>query len=239
MKTTKKSIATFTAVVALLVTTGITTAAAQIVVEKSFQRYQWHSPQYTCQDFNKDIENIYLNASGSRYLIENWTPAKLTTTSGDEYSNITAKYDVLNNKVEVIARNKELAPNNVSKLVLYISSDNSLTFQNGFPKVASNDSKTLYQVLTNGKASLLKKPVKKLQIENIYNSGIKATQFNTTADYYVYKDSRMVKIDKTRSAIAAVLADKQEQVLAYIDENKLKLKNDNELEMVVKYYNML
>ncbi|WP_345953305.1 hypothetical protein [Mucilaginibacter sp. PAMB04168] len=189
-------------------------------------------------DPQREMENFYLNTSGSRYLNDNWATGKIVTTDGDEYSNLNVKYDLWNDKVEVLASNRKVVPNNIEKLVIYTDLNKPLVFKSGFPSVAEYNNQTLYQVLTNGKASLLKKPAKKLQIENAYNN-TKATQFNSLNDYYVYKDSQMIKFSRKKSAIATILADKQNQVLAYIEKNSINLKDDTDLEKVIEFYNKL
>lgn len=217
-------------------------AKAQVTTEMKVFGYQrlGYYPANLGYNQTRELENLYLNTQGSRYLLANWVPAKITNQAGDNFTNVVVKYDIWNDQVEAIANNRQVVVNDINKLVLYNDSTKNLNFRNGFPSIDDYNKHTLYQVLADGKrATLLKKPVKKLQVESVYNTGLKANQFNDAASYYIFKNQQMLKLSLNNKSLAEALADKKNPVLAYINIHKLKLNNDTDLQKVLDYYNTL
>jgi|GEM_PF-6491051 len=97
-----------------------------------------------------------------------------------------------------------------------------------------------YQILQEGKTSLLKKTKKRI-VENVeYNSTSRSKSMKTEVDYFLQTaDKKLIPIKKDKKSFTKVLADKQNEVATYIEQNKLNLKSDNDMSKLISYYNTL
>jgi hypothetical protein len=112
-------------------------------------------------------------------------------------------------------------------------------FQCGFPAIDNQNRISFYQILFNGKTSLLKSVYKSIQERNNDMSGERFKEFATYENMYLLKDGTMVRIKKDKSSIIALLQDQNQAIKKYIEDQKLNLKNEAHLIDLVKYYNTL
>ena len=112
-------------------------------------------------------------------------------------------------------------------------------FQCGFPPIDNQNRISFYQILLNGKTSLLKSVYKTIQERNNDLSGERYKEFATYENTYLLKDGAMVRIKKDKSSLLNLLQDKSQVLQQYINDQKLNLKNEADLIALVKYYNTL
>jgi hypothetical protein len=115
----------------------------------------------------------------------------------------------------------------------------SKIFQCGFPPIDNQNRISFYQILFNGKTSILKSVYKSIQERNNDMSGERYKEFATYENMYLLKEGTMVRIKKDKSNLIALLQDKNQSIKKYIDDQKLNLKNEAHLIALVKYYNTL
>jgi hypothetical protein len=116
---------------------------------------------------------------------------------------------------------------------------NVKVFQCGFPPIDNQNRISFYQILLNGKTSLLKSVYKSIQERNNDMSGERFKEFATYENIYLLKEGTMSRIKKDKSSLLVLFQDKKEAITKYIDDQKLNLKNEAHLIDLVKYYNTL
>jgi hypothetical protein len=189
--------------------------------------------------------NKYEGIAGSVYDQSDYRLAKITLKDGRVYNDVKARINLLEHEVNFIASNgqegylgKGMATEIVYTLPKEIGQDLQV-FQCGFPPIDNQNRISFYQILLNGKTSLLKSVYKSIQERNNDMSGERYKEFATYENMYLLKDGAMIRIKKDKSAIITLLQDKEEAIKKYIDTQKLNLKNEAHLIALIKYYNSL
>jgi hypothetical protein len=189
--------------------------------------------------------NQYEGISGSVYDQTAYQLAKITLKDGRVFNDVKARINLLEQEVNFIASNGQegfLGKGMVSEIV-YEDNNASVQqpkiFQCGFPPIDNQNSISFYQILLNGKASLLKSVYKTIQERNNEMSGERFKEFATYENKYFLKDGTIVRIKKDKSSLLALFQDKKEAISKYIEQQKLNLKNEADLIALVQYYNTL
>jgi hypothetical protein len=189
--------------------------------------------------------NIYDGINGSVYDQTAYQLAKITLKDGRVYNDVKARINLLEHEVNFIASNGQegfLGKGMASEITYQDNSGSNLeakVFQCGFPPIDNQNRISFYQILLNGKTSLLKSVYKSIQERNNDMSGERYKEFATYENMYLLKEGTMVRIKKDKSNLVALLQDKKEAIAKYMDDQKLNLKNEAHLKALVQYYNTL
>src|SRR6476661_4223870 len=121
--------------------------------------------QFTVPLYN-DINGLplsvirYENVVGSPYLFEDFKPGKVILASGKAYEGLVLQYDQVADQL-IFKYQQEQPQHFVEQATEFWLLDTlngeHLHFKNGFPPVDKFTSASYYQVLSTGKASLLRK----------------------------------------------------------------------------------
>jgi hypothetical protein len=194
----------------------------------------------------KAFVNPYREVSGSAYLNDNWDPGTVRLSGGVIVPNLRVRLDLKTQLVHFLDSGKieRVVPAGIVRELIMDDSSGTDTrtvvFRDGFPPVDSRKETDFYQVLSNGKVSLLYSRQKSIDIDKDEMAGTVQMEFVLHEEYYLFGGGKMQRIKKKGYSEALdVLADKKEKVKAFIDENHLKLKSLDELKEVVDYYNTL
>ena len=189
--------------------------------------------------------NKYEGIAGNVYDQADYRLAKITLKDGRVYNDVKARINLLEHEVNFIASNgqegylgKGMATEIVYTVPKEIGQDLQV-FQCGFPPIDNQNRISFYQILLNGKTSLLKSVYKSIQERNNDMSGERYKEFATYENMYLLKEGVMVRVKKDKSSVVALLKDKEEAMKQYIDTQKLNLKNEAHLVALIKYYNSL
>jgi hypothetical protein len=189
--------------------------------------------------------NKYEGIAGSVYDQTDYQLAKITLKDGRVYNDVKTRINLLEQEVNFIASNGQegFLGKGMASEIAYIDSQKETQdikiFQCGFPPIDNQNRISFYQILFNGKTSLLKSVYKSIQERNNDMSGERFKEFATYENMYLLKDGTMVRIKKDKSSILAMFQDKKEPISKYIEDQKLNLKNEAHLIDLVKYYNTL
>ena len=189
--------------------------------------------------------NIYEGINGSVYDQTAYQLAKITLKDGRVYYDVKARINLLEHEVNFIASNGQegfLGKGMASEITYQDNSGSNLeakVFQCGFPPIDNQNRISFYQILLNGKTSLLKSVYKSIQERNNDMSGERFKEFATYENMYLLKEGTMVRIKKDKSNLITLLQDQNQSIKKYIDDQKLNLKNEVHLIALVKYYNTL
>jgi len=189
--------------------------------------------------------NKYEGIAGSVYDQTEYQLAKITLKDGRVYNDVKTRINLLEQEVNFIASNGQegYLGKGMASEIAYIDSkvetQNVKVFQCGFPPIDNQNRISFYQILFNGKTSLLKSVYKSIQERNNDMSGERYKEFATYENMYLLKEGTMVRIKKDKSSIVAMFQDKKEAITKYIEDKKLNLKNEAHLIALVQYYNTL
>lgn len=189
--------------------------------------------------------NIYDGIVGNVYDQADYRLAKITLKDGRVYQDVKARINLLEHEVNFIASNGQegyLGKGMATELVYTMPKEfrqDLQVFQCGFPPIDNQNRISFYQILFNGKTSLLKSVYKSIQERNNEMSGERYKEFATYENMYLLKDGVMSRIKKDKSSVLALLQDKAQGVKLFVEEQKLNLKNEADLVSLIKYYNSL
>ena len=189
--------------------------------------------------------NKYEGIAGIVYDQAEYRLAKITLKDGRVYNDVKARINLLEHEVNFIASNGQegfLGKGMATELIFTETKESNSAikiYQCGFPPIDNQNRISFYQILFNGKTSLLKSVYKSIQERNNEMSGERYKEFATYENMYLLKDGIMIRIKKDKSSIIALLQDKEQAVKKYIEDQKLHLKNEADVTALIQYYNSL
>ena len=181
--------------------------------------------------------NNYDGIIGSVYDHSQYLLAKITLKDGRVYNDVKTRINQLEQEVNFIASNGQ--EGYLGKGMALEVAYQEKVFQSGFPPIDNQNRISFYQILLNGKTSLLKSVYKTIQERNNEISGERYKEFTTYENMYLLKDGSMVRIKKDKSNLLDLLQDKSSTIKKYMIDQKLNLKNETHLIDLVKHYNTL
>jgi hypothetical protein len=178
---------------------------------------------------------------GTPFFKDEWMKGNVVVNGGTQYSGIFLKLDLFDNEVHFQDQkgNEMIATTRIQKIILLDTAMQQLyNFVNGEFIQANVRIKGWYQLLTEGKATLLKKFSKQLHELRPYGSATVEQTIFTSPRYYILHDGTFTEIKKIKE-MADILTDKKDEVAQYIKTNNLSGKTDGDFEKLVNYYNEL
>jgi hypothetical protein len=132
---------------------------------------------------------------------------------------------------------KEVLPGNITEVIFYDtvqSLPHDYKFQTGYPEIDNLNRNNFYQVLSDGKVTLLKSSIKKINKTKNEMSGEVSSQFDIYEDHYLYVKYEMKRIKKDKEYILNLLADKKKELETYITAQKLNFKSIDSIKKIIK-----
>ena len=180
-----------------------------------------------------DMENY-----GSPFFDPEFLPANIVLATGQRYENVLVKINLLSNEVIYkTPEGKELAVLPAIKLVELNKSGNLLFFEYGYPVYEKQNQKTIYQVLTKGKVSLLKYFFVQVTEAKPYSS---ATMLRTIEQFprlFLYDQSMSLKkAPKSNEDLISLYKEDATKIQSILQKNNLKIKKEEDF---IKYISKL
>ena len=207
-------------------------------------KVNWDS-QFTIVDKNGGSFHSYHDGvEGHPFFMEGFKSSMIKLTSGEEFS-ISARLDLYKQMVQIKLNGdtaKYILPGNISEIVFYDTIQGkpvSYKFQAGYSAVDNLTKNTFYQILSNGKAELLKSSVKKINKLKNDMTGEMSSQFDNYEDHYLYVKYEMKRLKKDKDFILDLLSDKRKELETYITDQKINFKSIESIKKLIDYYNSL
>lgn len=182
----------------------------------------------------------YSGVKGSPFLFEEWKSGSVVTERG-LYKNLKLKLDVSDHTIYF---EKDALPygfkDMVNSFVLMLNEKDSSTFQyfeKGISTAEIRPNQYL-QVLAKGKIGLYKLNGKLLSEINEINQGIIKT-FTSFSKYFVFRDNAWQQVKLNKENVLDLVKDKNEKVMAFINDKKLSAKKESDFVQIIAYYNAL
>lgn len=182
----------------------------------------------------------YENITGSPYLTDDWSTGLVKLQSGKTYKEVKVKYDQVADELHFENQGKELAfINPISEFKLAVAAgegrSKDLYFKNGF----ASDPKAFYQVLADGKVSLIKKNRKVIVDKTPFNSATAVKIIEPQTKYYLHINNKLEPVKNNKKSIFSALSDKKDLLEEYIQKESLNLNQDGDFGKLITYYNSL
>jgi len=191
------------------------------------------------------FHSYYEGIEGNPFFIENFRPSIIKLVSGLEFNNVIARLDLYKQVVHIKLNGdtiKMVLPGNITEIIFYDtvqSLPNEYKFQTGYPEIDNLNRNNFYQVLSDGKVTLLKSSLKKINKTKNEMSGEVSSQFDIYEDHYLYVKYEMKRVKKDKEYILNLLADKRKELETYITAQKLNFKSMNSIKKLIDCYNSL
>jgi hypothetical protein len=192
----------------------------------------------------KAFVNTYTDIEGSPFFFDDWKPCNIRLNDNKTFTHVLLKLDLQSQSVHYLGANKsemEVQPGLIKEIEIIDSAKDNITaykFQSGFPSVNNKNENEFFQVLAEGKVTMLKLITKKIsQDKNDFTSEVKS-KFITTEDYFYFSKVVMQRVRRDKS-IFDLLWDQKDKVTAYIESNKLSYKSIDDIRKIITYYNSL
>ncbi|MFM7430813.1 MAG: hypothetical protein ACKO1F_13045 [Flammeovirgaceae bacterium] len=181
---------------------------------------------------------------GSPFFNPEWTVGDLLLSNGTRYVGVFVKINLYSDRIHYQSRETKAESVAGEGIVHEIELKDPtkldpIRFRCQYPSIDKHDTKTFYQVLTDGKVQLLKQ-IKKIFIEEkAFNSATVTRRFDTDKSYYYFKDGKMVRLKRTKQSVLEALADQKGAVEEFMSSNKLSIRSDQDLVKIFSFYNSL
>lgn len=178
--------------------------------------------------------------SGSAYFKDFWMRGTFVVPGGPAQTGFVARMDLLGNKVHFMnEKGEEMEATMQIQEVFLEDTISGEKFHFKHSNFITNDAVKpdhgWYEVLQDGKASLLKKYKKELEeTKPDYGTTTTHSKINTSERYYILNDKRL-QVIKRLSDVYLVFFDKKAELEDFIAKNKLKGREDDYIKIVAQY----
>lgn len=185
----------------------------------------------------------YGDIKGSPYLTTEWSKGTVKQENGQTYADVNVRYDLLED--QLLFKNgagAELAfviPVVEFKLT-YDEKGTQVTkiYRNGFAPFEGSTDKTYYELLYDGTVKLVKKNLKKIESTQEYNSPPTQNIVDRIKYFYVVNNG-LVEFKRDTKSLVSAFGSKSTGLQQYMKDNKLNLKNDEDLIKIFTYFSTL
>ncbi|MBK6828707.1 MAG: hypothetical protein IPG86_18485 [Chitinophagaceae bacterium] len=184
------------------------------------------------------MANADKDAEGSFFWAEEWCSGKVLLHKNRIASGLSLKFNIYNQELYFNRNNAEMAfADSVKEFEITCMVEGLPRygyFRNGYPAIDRFTAQTYYEVLTDSSFQLLRSYRKELvEVEEINRP--KKKVIRDFSEYYVYTPSgKMVRIKADAKKIIEALPEYATQINRLLEQNKLKLKKEEDLVRLFK-----
>ena len=181
---------------------------------------------------------------GDAYLYPDWAIGHVLQEDEKYFNDMLLKYDIYNDRIIFKSHGDIPMAFKYAVKEFQIIHKNSINepmalFKNGFPEIGKYNSKSYYQILTEGKTTLVKKPYKSIVESLPYGESEKKKTFVANEIYFLHHQGKMIKLKKSKKSLIDILSDKKAELIAFMKDKNLNMKSEEDYVSVVNYYNSL
>jgi len=184
---------------------------------------------------------------GSVYLETGWQQGSLELNEGKVILGYPLKYNLKSGQLEIKATWDSIRIVHYSKVIRFTweGVKGPEYFVNAKQFVDDNydvNVNGFFKVLADGEAKLFQNSYLEL-IPSTYNTALDAganhDTYTTKNKLYIYKDGKLSELKRNKKAVLSALSDREEEIKAYVKQNKLKYRKIEDVASMVNYYNNL
>ena len=187
-----------------------------------------------------DIRTAAASIDNANYLFHpNYLRARLFTKEGKLLGDV--KYKLLLQDSRLFYLGSDGSDMEVISPIIRVEFDmpngTVTVFEKGFKPVGNLTENNFYQVLTDGKAKLLLDTKFVTETKQVYGNGA-VTSVEKILNYYGVIDGKILNLSNA-DQVLALMADKKDEINAYLKKEKVKFKKQSDMQSLFNYYNQL
>ncbi|MES2829164.1 MAG: hypothetical protein V4687_13455 [Bacteroidota bacterium] len=196
--------------------------------------------QIYLQDINGQpfMERNLADLGGSPFFNDEFLKGSIKMDDKSVYGDLFLRYDLESDQLvyRKINSTVSMAPKgNVAEFKIDLPNGTAATFKR-LPASDGND-EGFYQVIADGKTSLLKKTKKRIVERIEYNSSTKSKTLASQTTYFLLTGDKLVPVKNDKKGLIKALGGNQEGLQSFVDREKINFKSDYDLGRFIAYYN--
>lgn len=185
----------------------------------------------------------YDGVAGTPYLLKDWVNGTVYYKNGRVVTQFKLRFDCPHNYLQMEFKGQSFAPQttSITSFVLYPkNSKDSMVFRKGFPPIDTYNAETFYQVLLPGKSSLLYILSKTIVEEKDVLPSSTKRFFEDEDHFFLFANGVITELIKgEREKLAAQFPAQQAALLAFMNEQELRMKSADDFKKFATKYNEL
>jgi len=195
-----------------------------------------YSQYVSYQDGSPAREIKLVNVEGSELLYPDWTKGSIKLASGRVYDEMLLKYNIYEDQLYFQGKDNATMKFTSTVVEFRFGSD---VYRNGYPAIKDFNELSYFKVLSEGKATLLKKITKNVIDVKEFNSSITVKKIADDKIYYLFNNGKMLLLKSDKATFLGLVSDKKSEIEAYLKANKINFKKEEDLIALVTAYNKL
>ena len=196
--------------------------------------------------FVKEIKFATMQVEGTHYFQDYWSIGDVILFNGSTLEDLQMKFDIEKNHLEIKTENKvKLLEDSFIKEFTLLDSESgskkkfmncSLYKENGVELIG------FFESISDGKMSLFSKmelDIIKASYDAKFDVGDKSDKVLKVENYFIANGENVYRIAKNKKENLKIFGDKSEQITSYLKSEKLSLKDKEDLQKIVAYYNSI
>ncbi|AUD02522.1 hypothetical protein [Spirosoma pollinicola] len=196
------------------------------------------------------IDHRYEGLRGTPYFLPEWIKGRVEMNAGQNYTNVPLKFNAYQQQLVLLrtwAGNDSIIVDatQVKRFTLTNADGQTYLFER-LPMAKTNDQALkdgYFLVLYEGKNVLLKriaKTFKPADYKNPYANDVRYDAFRDAYSYYLLKpDQTLTKVKLSDKSIIDALGDRKDELKAFVKQENLYFKTDNDAVTLVKKYDSM
>jgi len=189
------------------------------------------------------LDPTYDNVSGNPYLFKDWSDGVIRFTSGRVLTQFKLKFNSYKNQLILeFSGSSFAAESKVREFVMYQKSGrnkDSMIFRKGYPQFEKATEETFYQVMFEGKITLLRLISKNISEQREVVGGNVTRRLEDAEQCFLFRNGKMTPLNYDKSELLDQLADKSAQLSAYISAEQIRIRTAEDIVKVIRKYNEL
>ncbi|QNN41618.1 hypothetical protein [Pedobacter roseus] len=173
---------------------------------------------------------------GSVYFNNKYANGKIKTLSEKEFNVKDLRYNLETQQLEYTENDNIYA---IQDSVQSFTLIDSLGKSHQFTKMGKAQSNNFYEIVADGKVALLKQYTVKKEVTEDWYTKKKVNKMVQQNIYFTNQGGLIQKFTPSEKNTATVLGDKKNEITAFIKNEQLNLREDDDLAKVFIFYNTL
>jgi hypothetical protein len=194
---------------------------------------------------NKSINGIedvsYSSIVGDPYIFKDFHQGKITLTNGETYQ-LNLRYDIYGNQIHIKDKDQIYAiihPEKVASIIIDTLRFIYCNYRRS-PGEETSGEDSYFILKTDGKCKLLIKKnirIQDAELPKLYQDAKPAKFIHTGDTYYLKPENKTAVRINNKKDLLNILADKKDEITAFINSNKLGVKEVDDLAKIISFYN--
>lgn len=198
--------------------------------------------QYNIDDLAVyNYRHQYEEIDGHPFTSDGWLSGSVTTKTGQTFSDLLLKYEVVNGLVMIMHNGDSLyTRSDYITEFIYFENNKPIEYKNGLDAPTIGLDKSRYvQVIHEGEWSLykeIKKELREADFNPVTEMGSRYNYFKETVRYLSHSpDGYWSAINPSRRGLTRLFGEKGREVIRFVRDNKLGYNNDDDLARIFDY----